>query len=94
MRTPDEVAAMLRLEGVGLGRAADRDGFGMQPAAGGWVSYRRLRRRNGSTERLGWRSVFCHRGNADVVRQDLEREQGASASLRTVAAGGGRSSCR
>ena len=31
MRTPDEVAAMLRLQGLGWGDAADRGGVGMQP---------------------------------------------------------------
>ena len=34
MQTPDEVAAMLRLKGVGMGDQTDRESTGLQPHAG------------------------------------------------------------
>jgi len=55
-------------------------------AAGGYVSYRQPRRAkklDGLGEWLGER-FRQHRGNADVVRQDLEREKGLTVSLRTI----------
>ena len=92
MRTPDEAAAMLRLKGLGWG-TADCGGVRLQPGhvrrywkAGGW---RRTAPRGGR-RRLDGREDFLaerfrrHRGNADVVRQDLARELGVTVSLRTV----------
>jgi hypothetical protein len=55
-------------------------------AAQGWVGYhrpRRLKVLEGLDDRLAER-FRRHRGNADVVRQDLVREKGLAASLRTV----------
>jgi transposase len=55
-------------------------------AAGGWVALcqpRRKRRLDGLDERLAER-FRRHRGNCDVVRQDLLREHGLTVSLRTV----------
>jgi transposase len=93
MRTPDEVAAMLRLVALGWGerRIARALGCNRQTvrrylAAEGWVSYRRPRRTkklDGLEEWLAER-FRRHRGNADVVRQDLERERGLAVSLRTI----------
>jgi len=93
MRTPDEVAAMLRLVALGWGerRIAREFGCSRQTvrrylAAGGYVSYRKPRRAkklDGLGEWLGER-FRQHRGNADVVRQDLEREKGLTVSLRTI----------
>lgn len=93
MRTPDEVAAMLRLRALGWGErriattlGCSRGAVRRYLAAEGWVSYRRSRRAkrlDGLQVWLGER-FFRHRGNADVVRQDLEREQGLRVSLRTV----------
>ena len=55
-------------------------------AAEGWLNYRtprRAKKLDGLQAWLGER-FRRHRGNADVVRQDLEREKGLAVSLRTV----------
>ena len=55
-------------------------------AAGGWVAIRqphRKRRLDGLAEWLAER-FRRHRGNCDVVRQDLLRDHGIAVSLRTV----------
>jgi transposase len=93
MRTPDEVAAMLRLRALGWGErriarelGCSRKAVHRYLAADGWVSYRtprRLKKLDGLEGWLGER-FRRHRGNADVVRQDLEREKGISVSLRTL----------
>lgn len=93
MRTPDEVAAMLRLRALGWGerRIAAEVGCNRRTvrrylAAEGWVGYRsprRAKKLNGLEDWLAER-FRRHRGNADVVRQDLEREHGIAVSLRTV----------
>lgn len=93
MRTPDEVAEMLRLQALGWGerRIAAKLGCNRRTvqrylAAAGWVNYRKPRRRkllDGLEEWLAER-FRRHRGNADVVRQDLERERGLAVSLRTI----------
>jgi len=52
----------------------------------GWVGYRsppRAKKLNGLADWLAER-FRRHRGNADVVRQNLEREHGIKASRRTV----------
>jgi transposase len=93
MRTPDEVAAMLRLRALGWGerRIATELGCSRRAvrrylATEGWVSYRTPRRAKllDGLEAFVAERFFRHRGNADVVRQDLEREHGLMASLRTV----------
>ena len=91
MRTPDEVAAMLRLRALGWGerRIATALGCNRQTvrrylAAEGWVSYRTPRRAkqlDGLQEWLAER-FRRHRGNADVVRQDLAREKGLAGAGR------------
>lgn len=93
MRTPDEVAAMLRLWALGWGakRIAAELGCSRNTVkrclrAGGWAAYRRSQRPgvlDGLDDWLAER-FWRHRGNADVVRQDLARERGVSVSLRTV----------
>jgi transposase len=54
--------------------------------AGGWVAYRTPRRARRLDGLEGWLAERFrrHRGNADVVRQDLAREHGIIVSLRTV----------
>jgi hypothetical protein len=54
--------------------------------ADGWMAYRRPRRARALAGLEDWLAERFrrHRGNADVVRQDLEREQGVVVSLRTV----------
>lgn len=93
MRTPDEVAAMLRLSGLGWGSrrisaalGCSRNTVKRYLASEGWSSYgkpRRARRLDGLEEWLADR-FRRHRGNADVVRQDLAREHGLAVSLRTL----------
>ena len=55
-------------------------------AAGGWVPYRPPARASALDGLEGWLAERFrqHRGNADVVRQDLTREHGIAVSLRTV----------
>src|SRR5215210_3675895 len=96
MRTPDEVAAMLRLHGLGWGTrriaaelGCDRETVQRYVAAGGWAPYRR---RPGRPRKLAGHGAWLaerfrrHRGNADVVRQELEAELGVRVDLRTVLA--------
>ena len=93
MRTPDEVAAILRLRALGWGERRIATALGCSRravrrylAGGGWTQYRTPRRakRLDGLEAFVAERFFRHRGNADVVRQDLEREHGLVASLRTV----------
>jgi len=93
MRTPDEVAAMLQLVALGVSErqiardlGCSRRAVRRYVAAGGYVSYRKPRRAKKLDGLEEWlRERFRrHRGNADVVRQDLERETGLTVSLRTI----------
>jgi transposase len=93
MQTPAEVAAMLRLKALGWGvrRIAGELGCSHMTvrrylAEGGWVAYRgggRPRTLSGLEEWVAER-FRRHAGNADVVRQELEREKGIRLTLRTV----------
>src|SRR5437899_10421910 len=93
MQTPDEVAAMLRLKALGWGvrRIAGELGCSHMTvrrylSEGGWVAYRgrgRPRTLSGLEEWVAER-FRRHAGNADVVRQELEREKGIRLTLRTV----------
>jgi transposase len=93
MRTSEDVAAMLRLSRMGWGskRIARELGISQNTVkryleANGVVPYRQPRRGralDGLSEWLTER-FLRHRGNADVVRQELAAEQGVSVSLRTV----------
>jgi len=78
---------------VGLGNEADCQRTGVQPehgealsGGGRLVAIRQPRRRRRLDELDEWlRERFRqHRGNCDVVRQDLLREHGITVSLRTV----------
>ena len=93
MRTPDDVAAMLLMKekGWGVRRIARELGCSRTTvrrylAAGGWVAYRRPQRTKNLDGLEAWLAdrFHQHRGNADVVRQDLVREHGIVVSLRTV----------
>jgi transposase len=93
MRAPDEVAAMLRLHALGWGSrriAAElgccRETVKRYLAAGGWRNYRRPGRPKKLDGLEEWlRARFLqHRGNADVLRQELQREHGMAISLRTL----------
>src|SRR5829696_8851697 len=93
MRTPDEVAAMLRLKALGWGikRIARELGCSHMTvrryvAEGGYVPYRRRGRPRRWAGHEAWLAERFrrHAGNADVVRQELEAELGIVVSLRTV----------
>src|SRR5262249_39288525 len=93
MQTPEEVAAMLRLKALGWGVRRIATALGCSHmtvrrylAAGGWLAHRgrgRPRTLAGLEDWLAER--FCrHAGNANVVRQELEREKGIRLTLRTI----------
>ncbi len=93
MRTPDDVAVMLRLRALGWGTkriaaelGCSRNTVKRYVAAEGWAGYRVLDRPGVLAGLETWLAERFrqHRGNADVVRQDLAREHGLSVSLRTV----------
>lgn len=93
MRTPDEVGRMQHLHDLGWGtrRIAAAMGCNRETVqryldAGGWTPWRvptRPSRLAGRTEWVADR-LRRHRGNADVVRQELASELGVVVSLRTV----------
>ncbi len=93
MRAPDEVAAMVRLKTLGWGTKRIAATFGCSRntvkrylAAGGWVAYGAPCRRSRLAGLEDWLAdrLRRHRGNADVVRQELAQEKGIAVSLRTV----------
>ena len=94
MKLPDEVAAMRRLREFGWGsrRIARELGCSRETVRrwlekGTWRGYCRGR---GRPKKLDGLAIWLaekfrqHRGNADVVRQDLKRERGITISLRTL----------
>lgn len=93
MQTPEDVQAMLKLASLGWGakRIAGELGCSRNTVRrylrhGGWQPYqvpKRPGRLQGLEDWLAQRFIQ-HRGNADVVRQDLQREYGVAVSLRTV----------
>lgn len=93
MLEPEAVTTIVRLGELGWGskRIAKELGVARNTvrrylAAGGWVAYRQPERAGVLAEHQAWlRSRFLqHRGNCDVVRQQLKGEFGIEASLRTV----------
>jgi transposase len=93
MRTPDDVAEMVRLQALGWSErqiAAEleinRRTVRRYLATAGWVRYRRPRRGKKLDGLEDWLAERFrrHHGNAAVVRQDLERERGLAVSLRTI----------
>ena len=93
MQGPEEVAVMLRLQALGWGAkriaaelGCSRNTVRRYLRQGGWAPYRQPER-PGVLAGLGdWLAERFrqHRGNADVVRQELAREHGIVVSLRTV----------
>jgi transposase len=93
MQTPEDVAQMLRLKAAGLGikqiaikLGCSKNTVRRYVRAGGWVPYA-VPKRTGQLHALEpWLAerLQRHRGNADVVRQDLQREHGLTVTLRTV----------
>ena len=93
MLEPEEVSAMLRLNELGWGarRIARELGVSRNTvkdyiAAGGWTPYRQPGRKKALDGLEGWlrERLRRHRGNADVLRQELASEKSIIVSLRTV----------
>lgn len=93
MHTPEDVSAMLKLASLGWGarRIAKELGCSRNTVRryvrnGDYLPYRTPRRRSRLAGMSEWMADCYrqHRGNADVVRQDLQREHGIKVSLRTV----------
>jgi transposase len=93
MREPEEVVAMLRLHRLGWGSKAiarqlgcSRNTVKRYLRMGGWRASRMPQRAHQLTGLQAWLAERFerHRGNADVVRQELIAEYGIAVSLRTV----------
>jgi len=93
MREPQEVAAMLALHAKGwgpkrIGRelGVSRNTVKRYLAAGGWVAYRSAERGSRLAGLEAWlkERFRRHRGNAEVLRQELLAEKQIQVSLRTV----------
>jgi len=93
MQTPEDVQAMLKLASLGWGskRIAAEMGCSRNTVRGylrqgGWQPYRSPKRRSRLQGLEAWLAerFVQHRGNADVVRQDLQREHGIGIGLRSV----------
>jgi transposase len=93
MKTPDDVVAMVRLKACGWGikRIARELGCSHHTvkqyvAAGGHLPFKASKRPKTLDGHEAWlRERFIrHRGNADVVRQDLMVEKGLTVGLRTL----------
>ncbi len=93
MQAPEDVEAMLKLASLGWGakRIANELGCSRNTVRcylrqGGWQPYESPQRPGRLTAHAQWLAVQFrqHRGNCDVVRQELLREHGIQVSLRTV----------
>lgn len=93
MRLPEEVEAVLVLHGRGWGSRRIAVELGMSRNTvrrylrqGGWEPYRPAARGGRLAGLEGWMAERFrrHRGNAEVVRQELVEELGVAVSLRTV----------
>ena len=93
MREADEVTAMLRLHRLGWGTRRIAAALGCSRttvqrylSTGEWRPYRRTARARLLEPHMSWLTerFTRHRGNADVVRQDLAHELGVTVSLRTI----------
>lgn len=92
-QAPEDVEAMLKLASLGWGakRIANELGCSRNTVRrylrqGGWQPYESPPRTGRPTEHAEWLAgqFRQHRGNCDVVRQELLREHGVAVSLRTV----------
>lgn len=93
MQTPEDVQAMLKLASLGWGSkrisqelGCSRNTVRSYLRQGGWQPYRSPQRPGRLTAHADWLAERFrqHRGNCDVVRQELQREHGIVVSLRTV----------
>lgn len=93
VQTPQDVEAMRRLSAAGWGRRRIAKELGCSPETvrkylrqGGWQPYGKPSRNSALDGHREWlrERFLAHRGNADVVRQELASEKGIEVSLRTV----------
>lgn len=93
MKLPDEVSEMVALQEAGMGVKAIARQLGVSKTtvkrylrAGGWVEYRTPKRPGVLDDQADWlkTAMLKHGNNAEVVRQELEKEKGISVGLRTV----------
>jgi transposase len=93
VQTPQDVEAMQRLSAAGWGRRRIARELGCSPETvrkylrqGGWQPYGKPCRNTVLDGQRDWlrQRFLAHRGNADVVRQELASEKGIEVSLRTV----------
>ncbi len=93
MQTPEDVQAMLKLASLGWGAkrisrelGCSRNTVRSYLRQGGWQLYQSPQRPGRLTAHREWLAERFrqHRGNCDVVRQELQREHGVTVSLRTV----------
>jgi transposase len=93
MKTPDEIGAMKRLYGLGWGAKRIARELGMSRntvkkylESDGVPEYKSPDRGSVLDEHRDWLEAEYqrHRGNAEVVRQELERQRGIAVSLRTI----------
>jgi len=92
MLEPEEVSAILRLNELGWGSKRISRELGISRntvreyiAAGGWTPYLQPERKK-ALDGLEWlrERLRRHRGNADMLRQELAVEKAIAVSLRTV----------
>ena len=93
MQAPEEVAVMVRLQALGWGAkriaaelGCSRNTVRYYLRRGGWAPYRVPPRQGALAGLEDWLAERFrqHRGNADVVRQELATAHGIAVSLRTV----------
>ena len=93
MVVPEDVRTMLELQRLGLGLKGiartlkvSRNTVRRYLRCGGWAPYSRSRRQRSLDGLEAWlREQYArHRGNAEVVRQELQGARGIEVSLRTV----------
>jgi transposase len=93
MQTPEDVQAMLKLASLGWGAkrisrelGCSRNTVRCYLRQGGWQPYQSPHRPGRLMAYQDWlvERFRQHRGNCDVVRQELQREHGVAVSLRTV----------
>lgn len=93
MKLPEEVAAILSLAAKGWGSRRISKELGISRVTvkrylrrGGWQPYAHPRRSRklGGLESFVEEPFHRHRGNGEVVRQELQRVHGVDVSLRTV----------
>jgi transposase len=93
MKTPDEIGAIKRLHDLGWGAKriarelqVSKNTVKKYIAADGRIKYQGSGRSSKLEAHEEWlrEEYRRHRGNAEVVRQELERQKGVQVSLRTV----------